>query len=185
MLERFGLDIDALVANGDIIWLDRYLDPRMNYRARVVAGERVHRLGWEVHDQFFIAIANTALTLGGEFAGEVAPAGTNLLFGQYAIEKSRLRGRRSNPRVVSNGEFLRIRYQSGSPVLPPGLDRIIAFSCEITASPWGTGRAQGVGAPIVLGDGLAPGSFQKQNLRNVLTFGGTQGAGRFPGVYNW
>ena len=90
----------------------------------------------------------------------------------------------ANIQIVSSGDYLRIFYQSIAPILPPDIGRAVAFACEVTASPWGSGVAQAVGLVKVLGDGMAPGSLQKQNTRNTLTFDGVDGLGRFSGVKN-
>ncbi len=181
-LARFGLDVDVLAGNGSVNWLPIYADPRINYRTRFVAGEHVHRLGWEVHDPAWLVVTAQELALGGEFEGTVVPAGTTFSFGEYWIQKSRIAHTDGEPTLVNLDEFIVIKYQSAGPIPPPGIHGLISSACEVTASPWGTGVAQVSGSfDLTATDGSEP---ARQNLRNVLTFDGGNGLGEFEGVYN-
>ncbi|MEO0974054.1 MAG: hypothetical protein AAFX85_13260 [Pseudomonadota bacterium] len=99
-LTRFGLDVDNLVASGQAMFSNTYADPRLNYRVRFMASEHVHELGWQKHDWALVLFLLEDLTLGGEFEGVVAPAGTLLAFGEYWIQKSRLDRRGEAPRLI-------------------------------------------------------------------------------------
>ncbi len=182
LMERFGLDVDALVGNGALLWRDIYADPRVNYRARYVSGERVHRLGWEVHDQSFMAITTQELVLGGEFEGVVAPTGTAFPIGRYWVQKSRLVPGEDGPQIENLDEFIKITYKTAGPLPPPDIHGLISSTCEITDSPWGTGVATVVAAfDLTANPAEVP---IKQNIRNVLTFDGAAGLGRYSGVHN-
>lgn len=179
-LERFGLDVDVLEGNGSIALVNLYADPRLNYRTRFIATEHVHEFGWEMHDWGLIVIALEDLPLGGEFAGEVVPPGTLMSFGEYWIQKSRLDRRGDTPRIVSLDEYLVVRYRAASPIPPANVSGRVAAVCEVYESPWGTGVAQVMSAPVFTGEaGLAV-----YNIRNVMTFDGGDGTGTYPGVYN-
>jgi hypothetical protein len=58
--------------------------------------------------------------------------------------------------------------QSGSPLLPPGLNGIMTFSCELTHPAWGEGLANGISLPP---PERGAGTVQVAT-RNVLTFPG-------------
>lgn len=172
--EKWGIPVDDYVAEGKIGFFDNYLDPRLNYRCRALEGQKVHRFGWEVHDQFFLVTALKELTLGGQFGkGRTVPPNTFLLFGQYKIERSQVK----KGKVVGLKKFINIRYESTDPVYPDVDGRRMA-SCRITQSPWGTGVAfLNVNVPVA-------GQKAKGSWRTVLTMDGGSGLGKFGGVYN-
>lgn len=182
-LQRFGMDIDVLAGNGAISWLNTYTDPRVNYRARFVAGEHVHEFGWEVHEQVWLVVVNQELALGGEFEGHSVPPGSVLASGEYWIQKSRLIRLGAQPRIVNQDEYLRIKFQSQSPIVPPGINGRFSAVCDVTESPWGTGVGQIVSSFAIIEDD-AEGGLARQNTRNVLTFDGATGLGTYLGVHN-
>ena len=178
MLERYGLDVDALAASGDIVWMDAYADPRFNYRARTIAGQQIHEYGWVVHDQGFTVITNVELPLGGEFAGLSIPPGSLIVHGRYLIRRSRLDWVDGNPVLTEDGGEVLIPFQSGAPVVPTAdLRYPNVGNCELTSSPWGTGIAQ-VTVMRTTDDGV---TF-KNSVRNVMMFDGAAGFGDYPGV---
>jgi len=178
MMERYGLDVDQLAANGDILWLDAYADPRFNYRARTIAGEQVHEYGWKVYDQGFNVIANTELALGGEFAGQTIPAGSLVVHGRYLIRRSRLDWVDDKPVLTEDGGQIIIPFQSGAPVVATSDIRFpIIGNCELPSSPWGSGVALAA-ALRTTEDGITI----KNTVRNVLMFDGGDGFGNYPGV---
>ena len=181
-LNRFGLEVDFLSANGTIAYLPIYADPRINYRARFVAGKHVHPYGWEVHDPAFLVVTQQDLVLGGEWEGVEVPPGTIFSFGEYWIQKSRLIKVGRQPKLVKLNKFLVIKYQSSGPIPPPGIHGLISSNCEVTESPWGKGIAQVVGGFDITDTSGT--TLQKQNLRNVLTFDDASGLGLYPGYYN-
>ncbi len=180
ILERFDLDVDQLLSEGRITWIEGYADPRINYRARVLPNQQIHPLGWEVHDMSFLLIANEELTLGGEFPGLVIPPGTLITKGQYVIQKSRLIQEDGELILVNLPQRITIEFRSGAPIFPTADPRApIVANCELTSSPWGTGVAV-VGSFPFMGSG----EVLKQGVRNVLTFDGAEGFGDYEGVYN-
>ncbi|CAD6880545.1 hypothetical protein [Methylomonas albis] len=183
-LKRFGINVDSATANGKAFFSPFSTDPRANYRAHILDKYNIHKLGWEVHDGGFLLILQAKTELGGDWTGITVPGGTMVVFGGYAIQPSSLKEIRGTKVLINKGEPIVIRYQSGEPILPTGSSGSIFFRCEITSSPWGPGKAQGVGGSVPVADGLAPKSIMKLNTRNVLTFSGSDGAGNYDGVYN-
>ena len=178
MLERYGLDVDSLAASGEVLWLDAYTDPRFNYRARTIAGERVHEYGWTAHDQGFSLIANTEVALGGEFAGQTIPAGSMIVHGRYLIRRSRLDWVEGKPVLTEDGGQIIIPFQSATPVIAnPDMRYPIIGNCELPTSPWGSGLAL-ISVLQTPGDGLTT----KNTVRNVMFFDGAVGFGNYPGV---
>lgn len=183
-LKRFGVDATALAAAGKALFAPFALDPRGNYRARMVDTSRVHDLGWEVHDGGFALVLMADTALGGEWSGTKVPAGTMMVFGGYAIQPSRLSEHHGSKVLTNRGSPMVIRYQSGEPIFPAGPSGAIFFRCEITTSPWGPGKAQGVNSMVAVGNGVMPNSIVKMSIRNVLTFSAPDGLGNYEGVYN-
>ena len=142
-LKRFGVDAAALAASGKALFSPFALDPRGNYRARIVDTNSVHKLGWEVHDGGFALVLMAETVLGGEWSGIKVPAGTMMVFGGYAIQPSRLSEHHGSKVLTDSGRLLVIRYQSGEPIFPAGSSGAFFFRCEIVSSPWGPGKAQG------------------------------------------
>ncbi|MDP9359257.1 MAG: hypothetical protein M3R02_29025, partial [Chloroflexota bacterium] len=63
-----------------------------------------------------------------------------MLFGDYNIE--------------TGGEPIIIHYEAHAPMLPPGVDGVMAINCSLSHPDWGEGRATGaVLAPQPLEDG--------------------------------
>lgn len=132
------------------------LDPRIEYRAYQIAGYEVPVEGWVVRDGgWMVNIGEGGALLTGTFGGDEgieAPEGSFIVFGDYNID--------------TGDEPIVIHYQSGSPILPMGIDGIMAFSCDLSSELWGEGRANGtVLMPADQGDGTV-----KMSYRNVLTF---------------
>lgn len=153
--DRFG--IDAL-SNPDIAFLSFYVDPRINYRAYVISGERVPRAGYEVHDGGWLAMVvnPNGTTLGGQFAGMHVPFYTVMSFGDYSIEVTK-------PGHGPQPEPIKIHYQCNDPLIPL-LNFGEVFNCDLYSDRFGVGRGQGMTAPIT-SDG-----FLRPNGRTVLTF---------------
>ena len=157
--ERFGIDVDDLVASGRINFLPFSIDPRIEYRVYHMAGFRVPAGGWEVRDGGFLVIVvdPEGIELGGEFAGERAMAGSSMAIGAYNILTTRPNGQ--------PGEEIVIRYKTPGPSVP--VDGPIGFVCEIEEEAWGSGLAQGFIFHVPQPDGRL-----RFNIRNVLTFPG-------------
>ncbi|MGD9712283.1 MAG: hypothetical protein AB7V46_09485 [Thermomicrobiales bacterium] len=162
--DRFGLDFTGVEAVDGIKTIEGatldtrgfMVDPRRDYRAYIISDEDVPAEGWVVRDGgWMVTIQEEGATLYGEWGGEegtAVPGGSFLVYGDYNID--------------TGGEPIIIHYQSGSPILPMGIDGIMAFSCDLFHEEWGSGRANGtVLAPEELADGTV-----KESTRNVLTF---------------
>lgn len=173
--DGWGIPVDEYVRDGKITFIDMYGDPRLNYRCRIMEGMKIHRFGWEVHDQAFMVITLQDLKLGGKFgAGRTVPAASFVVTGQYYIERSRI----VKGRVVGTKEFVKLRYESVDPVYPP-VDGKSMASCTITESFWGTGVA------LVSFNAETPSDKPTKFFgRNVITIDGGDGGGRFDGIYS-
>ncbi len=159
--ERFGID----EANGDVrIGLSMF-DPRNNYRAYVIGGEKVPESGWIVRDGGINAMVTKDTYLHGTYggsAGKFVKAGTAVTFGDYNI--LRTQGESGQP-----AEPLILHYQSDLPIKPADSDGVRNFRCELIDPLTGErGIAQGVIAPM-----RDAGNGQIQvSIRNTLTFPG-------------
>jgi hypothetical protein len=123
------------------------VDPRNEYRAYIISGERVPPEGWVVRDGGFIA----TLSDGGD-----------VVFGDYNIK-------RTKPGKGSQPEPLLIHYESTDPIYPQA-DGSLLFRCRLTSDAFddfGGGLAQGISDPQVLPEGRTV-----ANIRNILTFPG-------------
>lgn len=160
-LERFGLDVwtvDPLDPAAPFVFFPIFFDPQINYRAYTISGESVPSEGWVVRDGGWALVTQSELTLGGEFAGEVVPTGTLMLFGDYNIKRTKP-GKWNQPKPII------IHYQAGSPAYPPAsASDQLSFNCELSSEEFGEGRAQGIEAPVVINGELV------ENIRNILTF---------------
>jgi hypothetical protein len=160
-LERFGLDawtVNPLDPDAPFLFIPIFFEPQMNYRAYTISGESVPSEGWVVRDGGWALITQSELTLGGEFAGEVVPAGTVMIFGDYSIKQTK-------PGNGNQPEPIIIHYQAGSPAYPPAsASDQTSFNCELSSEEFGDGRAQGIIAPAFINGEL------RQNIRNILTF---------------
>jgi hypothetical protein len=155
--DRFGLDFTEVEAVDGMKTIEGatldtrgfMVDPRREYRAYIISDVSVPAEGWVVRDGgWMVNIQEEGATLHGT---EV-PGGSFLVFGNYNLD--------------TGDEPIIIHYESGSPILPMGVDDIMAFSCDLSHEEWGEGRANGtVLAPEELSDGTV-----KESTRNVLTF---------------
>lgn len=159
--QRFGIDSQN---QADYLFIPFALDPRNNYRAYVVGGEKVPSSGWVVRDGGWGIIVNNpnGVILGGEFSGVRVPAGTMFLSGDYNILTTK-RG--------PDGRFqeIIISYEAGNSAIPSS-DGSLYFRCDLNSKKYGVGKAQGVSAPVLQTNGL-----QRSNIRNILTFSGDNG----------
>ncbi len=123
------------------------LDPRNEYRAYFVSGERVPPEGWVVRD--------------GGFMAQLSDGGL-VVFGDYNIKATRP-GRGPDPDPIL------IHYESVDPIYPQA-DGSLLFRCRLSSTSFddfGGGLAQGMSAPQALPDGRTV-----ANIRNILTFPG-------------
>lgn len=153
---RFGL-VDA-DSDPDLAFFSFYVDPRIEYRAHVISGERVPDEGFVVHDGGWIAVVinPNGVDLGGAFAGRHVPVGTVFSFGDYNIERTRPgEGLQPDPLVV--------HYRCNHPLVFTFSGGEV-FDCSLESDEFGIGLGQGVTTPYIEGGELIP------NGRTVLTF---------------
>lgn len=158
---RFGLDPDALENQDRLKLVMSSVIREKNYRVFTISDEMVPASGWLVRDGGWQLEVTDPLgiTLGGEFSGMHVPVKTAFMYGDYNIRALR-------PSWDPGPTEIIIRYQAGSPVIP-NEDGSVMFRCEVFSDEYGTGLAQGISAPVPLGDGTI-----RANNRNVLTFPG-------------
>lgn len=152
-LERFGLDVQKLSAEGRVSLFSWVLDPRQEYTAFVFSGESVPSEGYQVRDGGYILTITDpeGIGLGGELRGQKAPMGALILFGIYDIL---ITGPNAREEII--------RYKSITPMIP---SQGFIINCELEHPVWGKGLAQGLVSSVDLGDGKIQAS-----IRNVLTF---------------
>lgn len=158
-LGSFGVDVDDPANMGKIFFRRYYRDPRINLRAYVVSGTIVPNEGWEVHEGGWSLVFLEDYTLGGEHAGEVAPAGTSLKWGEQKIEVTRGHGRWR--RVV--GEIV-VAQRSGV-VAATAPNGILICHCETFA-----GRIEDAGG------GWGDFEFPHEGLNEMIITAPTAGA---------
>ena len=158
--QRFGLDVEALEADGRLRLQGIFADPRIGYRLFHLAGKKIPSAGWEVRDGAYLAIVTDpdGLELDGEFTGVHVPAGGYFAFGLYNIQ-------RTLPNGDPAGEIV-IRFKSLSPVVA-NADGTTMVQCELEHPEWGAGLAQATLWTEDLPDGRT-----RFSARNVLTFPG-------------
>ena len=159
-LQRFGLDVD----NDPGLFLQPFaLSRDARYRAYMISDDRVPSAGWEVRDGGYalVVVDPAGRTLGGEFAGQFAPAGSVAAFGDYNILKVNHGGQAFGEIVMS--------YRS-QVMIQPEADGTVTFACLLSSDEYGEGLAQGSARTVVDGDGVLT-----YNYRNVLTFSDLDG----------
>ncbi len=166
--ERFGLD----EANGDVMIMPFQFDPRNDYRAYVIGGERVPARGLVVRDGGFMAQITRDTVLHGTYGGvtgKPAGAGTAAVFGEYNILRVASSRRGPARGAARRPAPLILHYQSELPIGLPDIDGVQNFRCELIDPETGAhGIAQGViRAPRAVGSGLV-----QVSIRNVITFPG-------------
>jgi hypothetical protein len=141
-------------------------DPRNNYRAYVVGGEKVPASGWVVRDGGFgLVVAKGGAVFHGTYGGAAGiwvPDGTSVTFGNYNIQ-------RTTGASGAEKEPLILRYRSDFPIRPADEDGVRTFRCQLIDPETGEhGIAQGVIAPPRdAGDGKI-----QVSIRDMLTFPG-------------
>ena len=152
-LTRFGIDLADPALADSILYTPFGCDPRLGYRVVTMAGHTVDPEGWPMCDAGYLLtiIDPEGLDLGGEFAGQRAPAGTAMAFGRYTFETER-------------EETVTVAFRSLTPYVndPWGAATI---RCEIDSPQLGSGQANLVFKLDQTGDGR----FAAM-IRNVLTF---------------
>ena len=168
----FGVDVDDPANMGKLFFRRYYRDPRTNMRAYVMSGTIVPSRGWEVHEGGWMVVFLEDFPLGGEHAGEVAPAGTSIDWGEQKIEITRGRRHRVVGEVVVSFRSNVVHAQA-----PNGLHvchcELFAGRLEDAAGGWGDWEFPQDGSydytriPQTKGDD--PGTV-RVNARHTLTF---------------
>ena len=86
--DSYGVDVDALVSEGRLQWLEYRVDPRSNYRVYALPDRPVQPEGWPIEEIAFSAIAidPTGVPLGGPYAGINFAPGPIGAFGFYHFD---------------------------------------------------------------------------------------------------
>lgn len=163
---KFGLDGDALMADGRAIFIPFYFNPDIAYRAISVSGESVGSEGWQLIDTGWTLMITdpNGVTIPPDvemFGGLHMPPGAFLLFGDYHLRPTDVQDRcprRYRPDPIT------IHYESGCPIIP-GMMGIVTFVCDLSHPEWGDGIAAGVSIPHPTEDG----GLRFDN-RNIITF---------------
>ncbi len=155
--QRFGIDADDPRLD-----LNRtFANPELGYRIYHLAGRKVPPEGWELMDgAITLTVVDPAgITLGGDFAGVHAPAGTLFPYGFYVI--------RPEPPSTGNHNTLwkplLIHFRGFEPMLP-GPTGSATLRCQLFSEEFGTGLAQGIFVAQPLPDGTV-----RVTARNVMT----------------
>lgn len=163
---KFGIDGEALMAEGRAVFIPFYFNPDIEYRAISVSGDSVGSEGWQLIDTGWTLMITdpNGLTLppeAGVFAGVHMTPGAFLLYGDYHLRPTSIQ--RHCPRRYQP-EPITIHYESGCPIIP-GMMGIVTFVCDLSHPEWGPGIAAGVSIPHPTEDG----GLRFDN-RNVITF---------------
>jgi hypothetical protein len=152
-VSRFGIDVDD-PANADRMdFGPLVIDPRAGYRVVSMSNRAVPPAGWPLIDGSYVVTITDpeGLELGGEAAGIVAPVGSLLSYGRYAI-------------ATDDGEIIPIDFRSITPIVTAA-GGLTVLQCELSSPEFGSGEAYAVGRQSQTTSGEF--SFE---IRNVLTF---------------
>lgn len=151
---RFGIDVNDPANAGRVLFINWMVDPRANYRAYSMGGENLSSAGREVLDGGWAAIIidPNGFTLGGDFAGQVIPAGSLIAVGDYAIMPDR-----------PNQQPIVISYKSAIPNVPTAFG-VAGAETDIYAPAFGSGTGYTTSSVATTPDGLL-----QINARTVLT----------------
>lgn len=163
---KFGLDGEALMAEGRAVFMPFYFSPDIAYRAISVSGESVGSEGWQLIDTGWTLMVTDPNGIilppeAGTFAGVNMTPGAFLLFGEYHLRATDVQDRcprRYNPDPIT------IHYESGCPIIP-GMMGVVTFICDLSHPEWGPGIAAGVSIPHPTPEG----GIRFDN-RNIITF---------------
>lgn len=129
MAKRYGIDVDGLVAEGRMQWLELHIDPRANYRAYALPGYAIGPEGWTIHEITLSAIAidPKGIELGGPYAGARFGPGPVGAYGYYQVEPD-----------DNDLDPLVIQYQTNG-LMGTSFDGRNLLFCEMTSDALGTG----------------------------------------------
>lgn len=166
-LERFGLDVDYLVAEGRVTFGSFTLNPDFQYRLQISSGMRAKGEGWLIRDGgYSLSITDpNGLDLGGEFEGRHAAQSNLLLFGNYNILVTNKKG-------VPKREII-IDYKSRTPAVID--DDGFRLQSDVYSEEFGEGLVLGT----ILMDSHIDGEI-RINARTVISFPATTTLESFP-----
>jgi hypothetical protein len=165
--EKYGVE-DA-ETNPTFLLRSYQVEPNANYRVYYISGEDVPAEGWEVRDggwELRVISPEGYTWPAGEFAGEFAPPGTYVMYGDYNILTDDCGGDKDcdEPREIV------MQYRSRCPIEVPGAELpdvvTFKFSCEVFSDEYGQGLGQGLSQP----EFTAGGTKFQYNAREVITF---------------
>lgn len=168
-LERFGINVDALVAEGRVAFDMFTLNPDFQYRVQIATGMKAASgQGWIIRDGGFrlMILDPDGMDLGGEFAGHHADQFNAMFFGNYNILATNDNGKPQKELIVF--------YKSRQPAVIAA-DGSMTFRCDMYNEEWGEGLGLGTLTVEPQADGTMRG-----NARNMLTFPATSMLNEFP-----
>lgn len=126
---RFGIDVNAPENFGRIALRHYQSDPRTKYRVISSSKGKVPAEGWPATQIGWIltVIDPSGYELGGEFSGQVVPAGTFFSYADWVFDR--------------DGGFMTVHFES----LVPELATQMAFQYSVSHKWFGTGFGQGIG----------------------------------------
>lgn len=150
--DAYGLDVDALSAEGRAQFIEYRIDPGANYRVRALPDRVVQPEGWPVDDlAFSLAIIDpSGVELGGAYAGAVAAPGALAVSGYYVFDALDEEG--------AFDETVVIRYHSDG-VAATSLDGRSLFFCAMESEQLGTGLGKITSSIVQLDDGRIANDF--------------------------
>lgn len=145
-LDTYGVDVDALVAEGRIQFIEYVVDPGANYRVRAMPDRVVQAEGWPIGDlAFTVAIADPmGLELGGAYAGITAGPGVLAVRGFYVFDALDAQG--------NVEETITVRYQSNG-LAGTTLDGRSVFFCDMESDQLGRGIGKVTSSIVQMDDG--------------------------------
>lgn len=169
-LERFGLNVDELLAEGRVAYDMFTLNPDFQYRTRIATGMDVSEDGWIIRDGGFrlMIMDPEGIDMGGEWEGKHADHMNAFFFGNYNILATNSRGRPQEEIIV--------HYKASEPAIMNDAGGM-EFKCEMFNEDWGTGLGLGLLTVVPLNDGSGR---MRGNARNTLTFPATSTVTQWP-----
>jgi len=155
-LSRFGVDTDALLAEGRIEWVSFFINPDYEYRVHFATGLSPDKDGWIIRDGGFaiLVVDPNGIELGGEFTGHRAELLNVLMYGEYSILQT-------HPNHPPKQQIVQYRSSEPARILDDGS---MEFRSTVIHPQWGEGGLFGVTSLLPEGDNL------RANARAVLTW---------------
>jgi len=167
-LQRFGLDVDYLLAQGRVAFDLFAVNPDFEYRVQIATGKGANSEGWIIRDGGYrlLILDPNGIDMAGEFEGQHADPLNAMFFGDYNILVTDKRNRPVDELII--------HYQANEPAVIHA-NGSMDFRCEMISEKLGTGLGSGTLMLSTLSNGHIRG-----NGRNVLTFPGVSTLAEFP-----